>query len=64
MVYQAFKQQVPVVASEDRYDGLTQFHREEPSFTHVVLDDVFQHRKIKTDLLFLLTEYKYCFFLL
>ncbi|MFN8415723.1 MAG: tetraacyldisaccharide 4'-kinase [Cytophagaceae bacterium] len=62
MVYQSFQQQIPVVVSEDRYEGLTQFHREDSSITHVVLDDVFQHRKIKSNILFLLTEYKDPFF--
>lgn len=62
MVYQAFQEQIPVVVSEDRYDGLTRLKKEEPRYTHVVLDDVFQHRKIKTNILFLLTEYKDPFF--
>jgi tetraacyldisaccharide 4'-kinase len=62
MVFQYFQERVPVIVAEDRYEGLTQFHQEEPSFTHVVLDDVFQHRKIKSDILFLLTEYKDPFF--
>ncbi|GAB3222720.1 tetraacyldisaccharide 4'-kinase [Hymenobacter seoulensis] len=47
---------VPVVVSEGRVAGLQRLLREVPATTAVVLDDAYQHRRVKPTLNILLTE--------
>ncbi|UYZ63952.1 tetraacyldisaccharide 4'-kinase [Hymenobacter weizhouensis] len=54
--FQQFRGQVPVAVSEDRAAGIWQLLREEPTLTAVVLDDAYQHRRVRPALSVLLTE--------
>lgn len=47
-----------VVACEDRVAGVNELHRRHPEVDCVVLDDVFQHRAIRCDEMWLLTTYQ------
>ncbi|MBX0289426.1 tetraacyldisaccharide 4'-kinase [Hymenobacter sp. HSC-4F20] len=47
---------VPVVVSEDRVSGIQRLLREEPATTAVVLDDAYQHRRVRAACTILLTE--------
>ncbi|AYA36271.1 tetraacyldisaccharide 4'-kinase [Hymenobacter oligotrophus] len=54
--FRAFAQQVPVVVDEDRRHGLAEMRRQLPGLTAVVLDDAYQHRRVRPNLNILLTE--------
>lgn len=47
---------VPVVVSEDRVNGIQRLLREESATTAVVLDDAYQHRRVRAACSILLTE--------
>lgn len=51
-----FGGQVPVAVSEDRLKGLHELLRLQPQITTVVLDDAYQHRRVRPDFSVLLTE--------
>ncbi|MCB2377169.1 tetraacyldisaccharide 4'-kinase, partial [Hymenobacter sp. BT635] len=54
--YQDFRGQVPVVVCENRRTGLETLLHEAPEVTAVVLDDAYQHRRVRPTLNVLLTE--------
>ncbi|OUJ71758.1 tetraacyldisaccharide 4'-kinase [Hymenobacter crusticola] len=54
--YQDFGAVVPVAVSEDRRVGITTLAQQQPSLTTVVLDDAYQHRRVRPTLSILLTE--------
>ncbi|GAB2466929.1 tetraacyldisaccharide 4'-kinase [Hymenobacter qilianensis] len=54
--YQDFGGQIPVAVAEDRRAGLTQLLATRPDLTTVVLDDAYQHRRVRPTLSILLTE--------
>lgn len=54
--YHGFQGQVPVVVDEDRRHGLRELARLAPAVTAVVLDDAYQHRRVRPTLNILLTE--------
>lgn len=49
--------QVPVAVCEDRLAGIDRIAAERPGINLVLLDDAYQHRKLKADVYVLLTEY-------
>ncbi|OWP62074.1 tetraacyldisaccharide 4'-kinase [Hymenobacter amundsenii] len=51
-----FGGRVPVVVSEDRVAGIGRLLGEEPATTAVVLDDAYQHRRVRPAVNILLTE--------
>ncbi|WP_218136903.1 tetraacyldisaccharide 4'-kinase [Hymenobacter terrestris] len=51
-----FGEAVPVAVSEDRVAGIRQLLSEVPAVTAVVLDDAYQHRRVRPALNILLTE--------
>lgn len=54
--FHGFGGQVPVVVDEDRRHGLAELARLAPEVSAVVLDDAYQHRRVRPDLNILLTE--------
>ena len=56
-VYQKFRN-VPVAVCENRSDGIDKLLQLFPKLDAVILDDAFQHRKIRAGLSVLLTDYK------
>ncbi|GAB2965487.1 tetraacyldisaccharide 4'-kinase [Hymenobacter coalescens] len=54
--FHGFGGQVPVVVDEDRRHGLAELARLAPDVTAVVLDDAYQHRRVRPTLNILLTE--------
>jgi tetraacyldisaccharide 4'-kinase len=54
--YQDFGGQISVAVAEDRRAGLTQLLAAYPDLTTVVLDDAYQHRRVRPALSILLTE--------
>ncbi|MBO0357835.1 tetraacyldisaccharide 4'-kinase [Hymenobacter sp. BT186] len=54
--FTAFGGQVPVAVCEDRLAGLHELLRQQPQITTVVLDDAYQHRRVRPDFSVLLTE--------
>ncbi|WP_064196370.1 MULTISPECIES: tetraacyldisaccharide 4'-kinase [Emticicia] len=60
--YLKFAQEIKVVVCEDRVEGVNKIQTEFTDNKLVVLDDVFQHRKINPHLNLLLTEFDQPFF--
>ncbi|MCC3158910.1 tetraacyldisaccharide 4'-kinase [Hymenobacter sp. 15J16-1T3B] len=54
--FRGFGGRVPVVVDEDRRHGLAELAAQAPAVTAVVLDDAYQHRRVRPDLNILLTE--------
>lgn len=54
--FHGFGGQVPVVVDEDRRHGLAELAQVAPEVSAVVLDDAYQHRRVRPDLNILLTE--------
>ncbi|GAB3833419.1 tetraacyldisaccharide 4'-kinase [Hymenobacter jeollabukensis] len=54
--FHGFGGRVPVVVDEDRRHGLAELAAQAPGVTAVVLDDSYQHRRVRPDLNILLTE--------
>ncbi|MBC6605724.1 tetraacyldisaccharide 4'-kinase [Hymenobacter sp. BT188] len=54
--YQDFGGQIPVAVAEDRRAGITQLLAACPDLTTIVLDDAYQHRRVRPALSILLTE--------
>ncbi|RPD44635.1 tetraacyldisaccharide 4'-kinase [Hymenobacter sediminis] len=54
--FRHFGGEVPVVVSEDRVAGIRQLLHDEPATTAVVLDDAYQHRRVRPQVNILLTE--------
>ena len=61
-IYSKFERDVPVFVGEDRVDSLQKIHQSNPDLGLVILDDAFQHRKLKADFYILLTPYSKPFF--
>ncbi|MGL4598657.1 MAG: tetraacyldisaccharide 4'-kinase, partial [Bacteroidia bacterium] len=59
---QRFPEQVCVAVDEKRVHGVNQLKQNNPDLDVVILDDVFQHRKIKPGLQILLTDYTRLFY--
>lgn len=53
---------IPVAVCEDRNKGIKEIKKCIQDIELIILDDVFQHRKLKLDFSFLLTEYSNPFF--
>ncbi|RTQ51446.1 tetraacyldisaccharide 4'-kinase [Hymenobacter gummosus] len=54
--FRGFGGRVPVVVDEDRRHGLAEMARLVPAVSAVVLDDAYQHRRVRPELNVLLTE--------
>ncbi|WP_375436505.1 tetraacyldisaccharide 4'-kinase [uncultured Hymenobacter sp.] len=54
--FQHFREQVPVAVCEDRQAGLHELLQQQPLISVVVLDDAYQHRRVRPDFSVLLTE--------
>ncbi|RYU83218.1 tetraacyldisaccharide 4'-kinase [Hymenobacter persicinus] len=54
--YQDFGARVPVAVCEDRRLGIATLLRTQPALTAIVLDDAYQHRRVRPALNILLTE--------
>lgn len=54
--HQDFGAAVPVAVCEDRRAGIATLAQQQPSLTTVVLDDAYQHRRVRPTLSILLTE--------
>lgn len=54
--FHGFQVRVPVVVDENRRHGLAELARLAPEVSAVVLDDAYQHRRVRPDLNILLTE--------
>ncbi|MDF7811783.1 tetraacyldisaccharide 4'-kinase [Hymenobacter sp. YC55] len=54
--FQHFWGQVPVAVCEDRQAGLRALLQQQPTVSTVVLDDAYQHRRVRPDFSVLLTE--------
>ncbi|HEX8427063.1 tetraacyldisaccharide 4'-kinase [Hymenobacter sp.] len=54
--FEHFRRQVPVAVCEDRQAGLHELLRLQPTVSTVVLDDAYQHRRVRPDFSVLLTE--------
>lgn len=54
--FHGFQGRVPVVVDEDRRHGLAELAQLVPEISAVVLDDAYQHRRVRPDLNILLTE--------
>src|SRR5687768_15621527 len=50
--------EIPVSVAEERIEGIPQLLHDRPETEVIILDDAFQHRKVKAGLNILLTEYK------
>jgi tetraacyldisaccharide 4'-kinase len=61
-VYKKFLGSVPVFVGEDRVEALKKIHQSGPALKLVVLDDAFQHRRLRPDFKILLTPYVLPFF--
>lgn len=57
-----FKDQLKVFVCEDRCQGMRQIIEEYPDVDTVLLDDAFQHRRLKAGMYILLTEFESPFF--
>ena len=56
-IYQKFSK-IPVAVCENRSEGIDQLMKLYPNLDAIILDDAFQHRKIRSGLSILLTDYK------
>jgi tetraacyldisaccharide 4'-kinase len=56
-IFQKFKGEVPVFVGEDRVAALEKITQISPECQLVILDDAFQHRRLKADLYCLLTPF-------
>ena len=54
--------EIPVVVCEDRNNGVDKIHQNFPKTEVIILDDAFQHRKIKAGFAILLTTFEKPFF--
>jgi tetraacyldisaccharide 4'-kinase len=61
-IYQKFAGKIPVYVGEDRVAALEKIAQVEPAAELVILDDAFQHRKLRGDLYCLLTPFDSPFF--
>jgi len=61
-LFRQFQGEVPVFVGENRVNACLQIHRTDPSIKLLVLDDAFQHRKLKPTFKILLTPYTAPFF--
>ena len=52
---------VPVAVGEERLDAISQLLHDRPNIQTIILDDAFQHRKIKAGLNIILTDYNNLF---
>jgi tetraacyldisaccharide 4'-kinase len=55
--YNKFKGEIIVAVDEDRVNGINSLKKEDTSIDVILLDDAFQHRKVKAGLNILLTTY-------
>ncbi|UOQ64440.1 tetraacyldisaccharide 4'-kinase [Hymenobacter volaticus] len=60
--FEHFRGQVPVAVCEDRQAGLRELLQQHPAVSTVVLDDAYQHRRVRPDLSVLLTEHQRPFY--
>ncbi|GMQ23402.1 tetraacyldisaccharide 4'-kinase [Algoriphagus sp. oki45] len=56
-IYSKFEGKIPVFVGEDRVVSLQKIHNLNPELDWVILDDAYQHRKLKADFYILLTPY-------
>lgn len=61
-IFSRFIQEIPVFVGENRVEALNQIHSREKDLDLIVLDDAFQHRRLKGDFYILLTPYQAPFF--
>lgn len=56
-IFHKYQNRISFAVSEDRTSGVQRLLQEEPSLQLIILDDAFQHRKIRADINILLTPY-------
>lgn len=61
-IFKKFRGKVPVFVGEDRVEALQHIQRLNPNLDLVVLDDAYQHRKLRPDFAVLLTPFSTPFF--
>ncbi|MBC6365861.1 tetraacyldisaccharide 4'-kinase [Algoriphagus sp. AK58] len=61
-IFQKFKSNVPVFVGEDRVEALKKMAKLNSTIQGVILDDAFQHRKLKPDFSIILTSFSKPFF--
>ncbi len=61
-IYRKFHHTIQLAVCEDRITGINRILTDFPSIDLIVLDDAFQHRKVKADINILLTPYKHPFY--
>ena len=61
-LYKAFNGEVPVAVCEERILGIPSLLQEVPEVDVIILDDAFQHRKVKPKLNILLSDYNRPFY--
>ncbi len=61
-IYHKFGRKITVCVCEDRVAGIRRMLADDPSLSMIVLDDAFQHRRVKPDISIVLTEYNRPYF--
>lgn len=61
-IYRHFSDRISLAVCEDRCTGVEKLLKDRPETTLIILDDAFQHRKIRADINILLTPYSTPFF--
>ncbi len=61
-IYHKFGRKITVCVCEDRVAGIKRMLADDPSLNMIVLDDAFQHRRVKPDIAIVLTEYNRPYF--
>jgi len=61
-IYHKFGRKITVCVCEDRVAGIKRMLADDPSLSMIVLDDAFQHRRVKPDIAIVLTEYNRPYF--
>ncbi|MDX5338123.1 MAG: tetraacyldisaccharide 4'-kinase [Cyclobacteriaceae bacterium] len=57
-IFQKFGGKIPVFVCENRVEGIEKISGKNPDLDMLILDDAFQHRKLKADLYLVLTTYQ------
>ena len=61
-IYHKFGRKITVCVCEDRVAGITRMLKDDPTLNLVILDDAFQHRRVKPDISIVLTEYSHPYY--
>ncbi len=61
-IYSKNQHRIVLAVCEDRTTGIKQLLKDKPNITLIILDDAFQHRKVRADINILLTPYNEPYF--